>query len=545
VNQEHAPAWDIGTAQPPGTDRPGRTLTRREAVRQLGVGAAFLGIGGLAAACGSSSSATTTSPPASQKPRRGGTLTAALTGGASSDSLVPFNPENPLDTARFYQLYNQLIGLDDQGVPALELATEISSNVQGTEWTIRLRDGITFHNGKDLEAEDVLYTLQQTVNPKAPQPGALVIERLDLGAAKILDKLTLRIPTHQPFAILQEALATGPFFFIVPVGFDPTHPVGTGPFRYESFTPGVQSVFTRNPDYWQPGLPHVDKVVINDFSDEASQVNALLAGDADLIQYLSSVSMPAITSGGAELLIAAGGGWTPFTMRCDQTPFNDVRVRQAMRLLVDRPEMLRQLFEGYGRIGNDLYSVEDPDYDHQLPQREQDLGHARSLLKAAGHENLTVTLVTSPISPGMVNAATILKQQAEGAGVTINLEQVPVTEFFGPNYTKWTFAQDWWTGYPYFTQVASGTLPAAPYNETHFYNPEFISLYEEGISTTNAVRRKEIAYEMQTIEYNTGGYIIPYFYPVIDAYAKKVMGTHTAATGQSFGNYDFKRMWLV
>jgi peptide/nickel transport system substrate-binding protein len=545
VNQEHAPARDIGTAQPPGTAHWGRTLTRREAVRQLGVGAAFLGMGGLAAACGSSSTPATTSPSASQKPRRGGTLTAALTGGASSDSVVPFNPENPLDTARFYQLYNQLIGLDDQGVPALELASEISSNVQGTEWTIRLRDGITFHNGKDLEAEDVLYTLQQTVNPKAPQPGALVIERLDLGAAKILDKLTLRIPTHQPFAILQEALATGPFFFVVPVGFDPTHPVGTGPFRYESFTPGVQSVFTKNPDYWQSGLPYVDKVVINDFSDEASQVNALLAGDADLIQYLSSVSMPAITSGGAELLIAAGGGWTPFTMRCDQAPFNDVRVRQAMRLLVDRPEMLRQLFEGYGRIGNDLYSIEDPDYDHQLPQREQDLGQARSLLKAAGHENLTVTLVTSPISPGMVNAATILKQQAAGAGVTINLEQVPVTEFFGPNYTKWTFAQDWWTGYPYFTQVASGTLPAAPYNETHFYNPEFSSLYEEGITTTNAVRRKEIAYEMQTIEYNTGGYIIPYFYPVIDAYVKKVMGTHTAATGQSFGNYDFKRMWLV
>ena len=543
MNQGHASARDICTEQPPGTDGWGRTLTRREAVRQLGVGAALLGVGGLAAAC--DSSPTTTSPSASRKPQRGGTLTAALTGGASSDSVVPFNPENPTDTARFYQLYNQLIGLDDQGVPALELATEISSNVQGTEWTIRLQDGITFHNGKDLEAEDVLYSFQQIVNPKSPQPGALVIERLDLGGAQILDKLTLRIPTHQPFAILQEALATGPFFFIVPVSFDPAHPVGTGPFRYKSFTPGVQSVFTRNPDYWQSGLPYVDEVVINDFSDETSQVNALLGGDADLIQYLSSVSTHTITSGGAELLIAAGGGWTPFTMRCDQAPFNDVRVRQAMRLLVDRPEMLRQLFEGYGRIGNDLYSIEDPDYDRQLPQREQDLGHARSLLKAAGHENLTVNLVTSAISPGTVNAATILKQQAAGAGVTINLQQVPVTEFYGPNYTKWTFAQDWWTGYPYFTQVASGTLPGAPYNETHFYDPEFFSLYEEGISTTNAARRKEIAHEMQTIEYNTGGYIIPYFYPVIDAYATKVMGTHTAATGQSFGNYDFKRMWLV
>lgn len=514
-------------------------------LRQLGAGAALLGVGGIAAACGSSGSSTTTSGPHAQQPKRGGTLTAALTGGASSDSLAPFNPENPLDTARFYQLFNQLIGLDDNGVPALELATEISSNADATEWTIRLMDGVTFHNGKDLEAADVIYTLQQTVNPKFPQPGALVIDRLDLANARILDKLTVRIPTHQPFAILAEALATGPFFFVVPVGFDAKNPVGTGPFRYESFTPGVQSVFTKNPDYWQSGLPYVDKVVISDFSDEASQVNALLSGDADLVQYLSSASTHTITSGGADLLIAKGGGWTPFTMRVDQAPFNDVRVRQAMRFVVDRPEMLRLLFEGYGRVGNDLYSVEDPDYDVELPQRQQDLGMAKSLLRAAGHENLTVTLVTSPIAPGMVNAATIFKQQAAGAGVTVNLQQVPVTEFFGPNYTKWTFAQDWWTGYPYFTQVASGTLPTAPYNETHFDNPRFISLYEAGVATTDVVKRKEIAYEMQTIEYDTGGYIIPYFYPVIDAYAKKVMGTHTAATGQSFGNYDFKRMWLT
>ncbi len=545
MNTDHAPARESRTAQRQGSDERGRTLTRREALRQFGAGAALVGLGGLAAACGSNSSATTTSGPSTPQPRRGGTLTAALTGGASSDSLAPFNPENPLDTARFYQLFNQLIGLDDDGVPALELATEISSNSDATEWTIRLRDGVTFHNGKDLEAADVLYSLQQTVNPKFPQPGALVIEQLDLGGATILDKLTVRIPTHAPFAILQEALATGPFFFIVPVGFDPKHPVGTGPFRYESFSPGVQSTFTKNPDYWEAGLPYVDKVVISDFSDEASQVNALLAGEADLVQYLSSASMHTVTSGGAELLIAKGGGWTPFTMRCDQAPFSDVRVRQAMRALVDRPEMLHLLFEGYGRVGNDLYSIEDPDYDSQLPQRQQDLGLARSLLKQAGHEDLTVTLVTSPIAPGMVNAATILKQQAAGAGVTINLQQVPVTEFFGPNYTKWTFAQDWWTGYPYFTQVASGTLPTAPYNETHFANQEFMTLYGEGIATTDLAKRKEIAYEMQTIEYNTGGYIIPYFYPVIDGYAKKVMGTHGAATGQSFGNYDFKHMWLT
>jgi peptide/nickel transport system substrate-binding protein len=530
------------------TDVGSRYITRREALRQLGLGIAVAGVGGVVAGCGTStkSGGTSSTSAAALTPRRGGTLTAALTGGASSDIIgPPWNPLNPTDTARFYQLYNQLIGLDNEGVPALDLATEISSNPEATEWTIRVRDGVTFHNGKTLGAEDVLYTFRQIVTPKSPQPGALVIAPLDLANAKILDRLTVRIPTHAPYAILPEALATGPFFFIAPVGFDVHKPVGTGPFRYQSFTPGQQSVFTKNPDYWQSGLPYVDKVVITDYSDETSQVNALLGGQADLIQYLSYASIGSVTGGGGKLLIAEAGGWTPFTMRADQPPFNDVRVRQAFRLIVNRPEMRRLVFGGYGTIGNDLYSLEDPLYDHQLPQREQDLGQAKSLLKAAGREGLTVTLVSSPVAPGMLGAATIFKQQAIAAGVTVNVRNTPVTEFYGPNYTKWIFAQDWWTGYPYLTQVASGTLPTAPYNETHFYNPRFIRLYREAISTTDGSTRLEIAHEMQTIEYDTGGYIIPYFYPVIDGYAAHVMGTHPAKTGQSFGNYDFKHMWLT
>jgi peptide/nickel transport system substrate-binding protein len=529
-------------------DGEGRHITRREALRQVGLGVAVAGVGGFAAGCGTSASTTSTSTTsgAAGKPLRGGTLTAALTGGGSSDIIgPPWNPLNPTDTARFYQLYNQLIGLDDQGLPALDLATEISSNPQATEWTIRVRDGVTFHNGKDLGAEDVLYTFRQITNPKSPQPGSLVIAPLDLANAKILDSHTVRIPTHTPYAILPEALATGPFFFIAPVGFDVHKPVGTGPFRFESFTPGQQTVVTKNPHYWQSGLPYVDKVVITDFSDETSQVNALLSGQADLIQYLSYASVGTVTGGGGKLLIAEAGGWTPFTMRTDQPPFNDVRVRQAFRLMVNRPEMLRLVFGHYGTIGNDLYSLQDPLYDHQLPQREQDLEQAKSLLKAAGREGLTVTLISSPVAPGMLGAATIFKQQAAGAGVTVNVRNTPVTEFFGPNYLKWLFAQDWWTGYPYLTQVASGTLPTAPYNETHFYNRRFIQLYREAISTTDDSKRRELAQEMQSIEYDTGGYIIPYFYPVIDGYGSHVMGTHPAKTGQSLGNYDFKRMWLT
>ena len=122
-------------------------------------------------------------------------------------------------------------------------------------------------------------------------------------------------------------------------------------------------------------------------------------------------------------MISDGGYYTPFTMRCDVAPSSDVRVRQALRYVVDREAMIKLVFGGYGLIGNDLFSVYDPDYDHAIPQREQDLDKARSLLKAAGHSNLHVALVSSPIGPGVTDAAQVFAQQASGAGITVAIRR--------------------------------------------------------------------------------------------------------------------------
>src|SRR6202042_1681333 len=100
--------------------------------------------------------------------RRGGTLTAGLTGGGASDSISPFNPESTVDAARMYQLYDLLVTLDNDANVQLQLASEVAPNADATVWTLRVRKGVTFHNGKELGAEDVLYTFQQVVNPKSP-----------------------------------------------------------------------------------------------------------------------------------------------------------------------------------------------------------------------------------------------------------------------------------------------------------------------------------------------------------------------------------------
>jgi peptide/nickel transport system substrate-binding protein len=272
----------------------------------------------------------------------------------------------------------------------------------------------------------------------------------------------------------------------------------------------------------------------------------MLSGQVNLINNLTADQIATLQGNGHNTLISSGGGWNPFVMRTDQSPWNDVRVRQAMRLLVNRPQMLDLLFGGHGRVANDIFGPWDPQYDHSIPQRVQDIGKAKSLLKSAGREGLTATLLTGEVFQGSSKQAQVLAQQAKAAGVTINLKTVNAETYFGPNFTKWNFAMDYWNGYTYLVQAAQVTGPNASLNETHFSNSRYNALFKEAVATVDENKQTEIAHEMQMIDYNEGGYIIPFFPPVIDGYASKVHGlAPTKTTGLSFNNFDLKSVWLA
>jgi len=480
---------------------------------------------------------------AAPKPKKGGTLRCGFGGGSATDTVDGDNVINNMDFARTYQLYDGLVAYDQNAHVRLQLAEEITPNKDASVWTIRVKPGIEFHNGKPLTADDVLYTLRRIVDPKKPLVGAPTLSYLDLKNAKKLDKRTCRIPCHAPFASFVDTLPNYTYF-ISPVGFDLKKPVGTGPFKFQSFTPGRQSVFVRNENYWD-GPPYLDSIVITDFADEESQINALLAGQVDVINFLSAPSIATVQGrSGANINIATGASLLQFTMRVDAKPFNDVRVRQAMRLIIDREQMRKVVFLDHGILGNDLFSYWDPVYDRSLPQRKQDIPQAKSLLKKAGYENLSIDFITAPMGQGAVQMAQVLAQQAKAAGVNIHLRQLTVTNFFGPNYLKWVFSQDTWQYFPYFPMVAFSSLKGSPANETHFGDPTYGKLYKQALATVDVKKRTELAREMQRIDYEKGGYIIPFFPPTIDAYSSKVHGLKEGKTGVPFNQHNYKRVWL-
>ena len=520
------------------------TFSRREFIKAGLAGSLAVGAGELLSACGTGNTIKAFTTSTAGKPRYGGTLRAGLTGGSTADTLDPVSAITNVDFSRIDNLYEPLIGLTPDAQPVYVLAEEVTPNAKATEWTIRVKQGITFHNGKTLTADDVIYTFQQILNPKTPGSAAAGLASVDAKAMTKLDTYTARIPCSTPFATLAEALAIPGYSDIIPVGYNPAAPVGTGPFKVKSFSPGTQSTFVRNGGYWQSGLPYLDEIVITNYSDQTSQVNALLAGQVDVVNLLSEEVISEVQGEGKNILLSAGGGWNPFTMRVDTGTFGDVRVRQAMRLVVDRQQMLDLVFGGFGTLGNDLFGIWAPEYDHSLPQRHQDIDQARSLLKAAGAEDLHVTLVTSDIAQGTVLAAQVFAQQASQAGITVNVQDVTVDEFYGTNYLKWQFAQDYWFYNFYLPQVSLATLPTASFNETHWDNSRYNSLYAQAIATTDTSLRTELAHEMQQIEYNEGGYIIPFFPPVIDGFGTNVGGLVPSKSGLSLGAYDFKKVWL-
>jgi peptide/nickel transport system substrate-binding protein len=238
------------------------------------------------------------------------------------------------------------------------------------------------------------------------------------------------------------------------------------------------------------------------------------------------------------------GSITPFTMRVDKAPFNDVRVRQAFRFIVNRAQLITAALDGYAFVGADVSSPYDPDYDTSV-HREQDIAQAKQLLSAAGQSNLTVELVTSAAATGMVQMATVLAQQAKQAGVTINLKVVDPSTFFGPNYLQWTFSQDFYNYSPYLAQVAQSLLPTSPFNETHWRDSNYISLYQQANATTDVALRKDIEHRMQQIDFNQGGYIIPCFIDSLDAYTSSLAGYQAAKVGQPLSLFDFEHFGFV
>jgi peptide/nickel transport system substrate-binding protein len=522
----------------------GAKYTRRDVLKGALVAGAGVSLASLLAACGSSSSSSSPSSSSSAAPKQGGNLQVGIVGGSANERLDGQLATTEPEIAICFQLYDALLGWDQNYKLTNLLAEEVSANANATVWTVKLRKGVVFHDGSPMTADDVVYSYNRIINPKAPGMGATQLAALRPSGIKKIDASTVQFTLDTPNSVFDEAMAVYGNT-IVPQNFNPKAPIGTGPFKLKAFSPGQQIAFTANKDYWGE-VPHVDTLTIIEFADPTARVNALLGGTVDAISDLPSSQVKVIQSQGLKLLDSHTGGWQPFTMRIDVKPFTDVRVRQAFRLIIDRPAMISQAYDGYGWVGNDMYAPFDPGTP-ALPQREQDIPQAKSLLAAAGYgSGLTVTLTTSDAVGGSaVAAAEVFAEQAKAAGVTVNVNKVDPSIFYGNQYLSWPFAQDFWYTRNYLAQTAQGTLPTAPFNETHWKSAQWLKIVEQAFKTADKAARNQLIAEAQTIEHNDGGLIVWAFNDQTDAYSSKLGGVVPDKGGEPLSSWHFNKFYFV
>jgi peptide/nickel transport system substrate-binding protein len=517
-------------------------LNRRELLeRGAAAGLALTAVGSLAGTA------------AAQSPRRGGTLRVGGAGGAPSvDTLEP-SAESGAEALGLAVRFNVLSRLADNdplgtGTFKLQLAESMEPNAQANVWLVRLKRGVEWHDGSNFTADDVIYSFRRMLDPANNlKTAAASMPMVDPNGIKKINDYAVQFTLKQPWYDLPGALGQR-WLSIVKNGAKPPWTVanfiGTGPFKLVARDPGTKYTYVRHPNYFESGKPYLDGFVHTSLTDPVARLNALVSGAVDAISDCSPSQVAVIQKAGLNVLQSKGGGWSPICMNCMRVPYSDVRVRQAMKLLVDRERTLAAVLQGHGVLANDLFGIGDPTYAADLPQREYDPEKARSLLKAAGRLNTTYGLYTGGIISDFIPAALTFQASAKKAGVKVKLVNVPADTYWN-TWDPQPFKLDTWGYRPVLAQWVQSFVVWDKV-ETNWNTPKgkkAKALMTRVAATVDPAKRKTLAHEAQRLLWEDGGQIVPYFKSYIDGYRKNVHGLVASPFG-GLNSLHFKNVWL-
>ncbi len=503
---------------------------------------------GRASALGASSlaiSAMLETAQAAETPRKGGVLRLGLAGGSTTDSvdITSYNDFVMIDVS--HGLFNGLVEWGEDGKPHPELAESFEPNNGAKDWIFNLRKGVKFSNGQDFTADDAVYSLNlHRGDTKSGAAGPMKVVQ----DVKKLDQNQIQVTLSAPDADFPYTL-TDYHLLMVPNGFkDWAQPVGTGPFTLEKFDPGVRIVLKKRPDYWKEGRGWLDGADVTVINDSSARLNALISGQVDAINRVDHKAVGLLSRAPKIEMVRAPGGWfTIMAMMVDKEPYTNPDIRMAMKFAVDREQILKALFSGYGTPGNDHpIPRTDPYFNSELPQRKHDPEKAAFYFKKAGVSDPKIVLQASDAAfNGAVDMATLVQADAAKAGIKMDVKKEPADGYFDNVWLKGPFVASYWGGRPAATQMLAVAFAAnAPWNETHWKNEKFEKLLADARGETEETKRKAYIWEMQAMLNEDGGALIPAFRDWLDAHNVKV-GGHTPHGGFDMDNgMILDKAWL-
>lgn len=427
------------------------------------------------------------------------------------------------DAYHLFAVYNRLFTLDRQMQVQPELAESASVSQDGLTWTIKLKSGVKFHDGKDFTAKDVVYTFKRLIDPATKSPAASTLSFLKSDGIKAVDDHTVTFTTDSPIANLPEQI-TVKYSLIVEDGAKSedlkVHGMGTGPFAQQTFSPAeTKRVLVRNANYWKAGLPKAKCLEISVMTEEVPRTAALQSGAVDLILVTSAASVPQLQADkNIKLLESPAGTYYNFVMWMDQKPFDDLRVRQAMKAVVDRQAMVDTVLLGFGEPGNDnpVPPSWPAAFTHEVQQR--DVEKAKKLLADAGYPNgIDLDLYTGEGSPGLVKMAEAYAQMAADAGIRVNLIQNPADSYWTSIWNQKPFFQAAWSARTPSQALNYTFASDSPNNESRWKRPDYDAILAKARAELDDAKRAELYNQAQKMLTEEGSTIIPFFIKTVAA----------------------------
>ncbi|RWQ15484.1 ABC transporter substrate-binding protein [Mesorhizobium sp.] len=478
-------------------------------------------------------------------PIRGGIIKGGLKGGGATDSLDPAT-SSTLVAIFGYCWGEYLVALAPDGGLENRLAEEIGSSKDAKTWTMKVRKGVEFHNGKTVTADDVGATLERHSDARS-KSGAL-------GVLKSID--TIKANGDEVVVTLKDGNADFPYLMtdyhlvIQPDGGkdNPGAGIGAGPYKMTVNEPGVRYGGERFANFWQSDkMGFADQLEILAINDNTARVSALQAGQVHIINQVEPRVVDLIKRApNLKVEAVSGPGYYCFNMFCDTPPFDNNDLRMGLKLAIDREEMLDKILRGYGTVGNDFpINASYRLFTESIPQREFDADQAKHYYKKSGHSGPILLRVADAGFPGAVDAVQLYQQSCAKAGITIEVRRVPDDGFWSEVWNKQPFCNTYWSGRATQDQMYSTTyLSTAAWNDTHFYNDKFDKLLIEARVEFDEDKRKNLYREMAIIVRNQGGVIIPMFNQAIDAISGKV-GGYVGGRDELMNRYAFAKCWLM
>ena len=476
----------------------------------------------------------------------GGTIRVAhLT---PSGQVDPLTVTDPAGLALINQTGEFLIDDDGQELklrPSLALSWK--PNDQGDVWTFKLRPNVKFHDGQPMTAKDVAATFNRLADPASGSAALSVLKGvLSKGSVKVIDDMTVEFHLDAPNGNFPYYVSSDTYnAVILPANFSGTYEKsfpGTGPFKFESYTPKVGAAFVRNPGYWgDKALP--DRVTFAFYADEQSELLALQGRQADVMgDFTVQGGLSMMTNPEFKVLGVKSSAHRQMHMRTDTGPFKDKRVRQALALAVNRDVLVKGLFKGRAALGNDSpFSPVFPSSDLSVPQRKLDVAKAKQLLAAAGVPNgFDVTLTTEKYME-IPDLAVVIQNAAKAVGIRITLKVESQELYYGAG----TYGKSDWLDSPlgitdYGHRGVPNVFLNAPltsggtWNAAHFKNPQYDKLVADFVAALDVASQKKLSGQIQALLLDETPLVIPYFYDQLIVTRANVSGVRFNAISQLY-----------